>query len=605
MTDTDNVQLLLAYYDEKKTTPVLQNGLADDATSAGEKEKGVEPKFLRGESEDPGSLPIQRWGVVVPDGDLGDRLLAAMDPLIQRRAEQQGNIKPIVYRVPNASLSMDEAMAWREREYQNLHLPPGKRISEEDQPAYLMILGDLHQVPDSVRQVQALDCFIGRVAFSTPTGEPDFARYEAYANKVVRWEKNPTAVRPRAQLAVVRDGTPATEAALYGLIEPALGLSQEDARLGRFPGPPLGSVADVTVPDVDAFLAMTQSAEPTVLLSVSHGSGPPKGGWQSPERKLLLQGSMKFVDGKLAAADLGEQAFLPGGIWFMLACYGAGTPHKSEFRHWLEQLRNAKKYSGNVDAVLEGLPRGDERPFIAALPQQALANPNGPLAFVGHLDLAWTYSFQDLDSGGPRSQPARFTSLLKSLLRRNRIGVALREILRYIGSANTQLGFLYNTAAEYRTETDARRLGHVWMARQDLLGYVLLGDPAVHLPVPGKDEAGKSASPPAVRPATPQVTTSSPTPPPAAASAGLSAMEAMVGGASSLRSRPAEPAAPASPPPSPERLAQIERRILQVLGGQLTADDVAPLLGMTAAQLGELVKAYGDAGRAAVTRKLS
>jgi hypothetical protein len=106
--------------------------------------------------------------------------------------------------------------------------------------------------------------------------------------------------------------------------------------------------------------------------------------------------------------------------WFMFACYGAGTPSGSQFRHWLERLRSEGQFGADIDAVLAGLPKPNDRPFIAALPQAVLANPNGPLAFMGHLDLAWTYGYQDMRGSVAIGQPGRFADFMKSLLANHR-----------------------------------------------------------------------------------------------------------------------------------------------------------------------------------------
>jgi hypothetical protein len=107
-----------------------------------------------------------------------------------------------------------------------------------------------------------------------------------------------------------------------------------------------------------------------------------------------------------------EKPFLPGGIWFAVACFGAGTPAKSAFYSWLRQLREAGQYKESVERVLESLPRDGEKPFLAALPKAALQNPNGPLAFFGHLDLAWSYAFTDPDG---TSRASRVFSALNVL----------------------------------------------------------------------------------------------------------------------------------------------------------------------------------------------
>lgn len=102
---------------------------------------------------------------------------------------------------------------------------------------------------------------------------------------------------------------------------------------------------------------------------------------------------------------------------------------------------------------------------------------------MGHLDLAWSYSFQEWHQGTPRSRPGKFLSLVKSLLKRHRAGVALCELTRYLHNINLEITAIGDRAAATGAKADPALLGHLWMLRQDLMGYVLLGDPAVRLPL--------------------------------------------------------------------------------------------------------------------------
>jgi hypothetical protein len=140
-----------------------------------------------------------------------------------------------------------------------------------------------------------------------------------------------------------------------------------------------------------------------------------------------------------------------------------------------------------IGKVIDALAPADARPFIAALPQAVLGNPDGPLAFMGHLDLAWSYSYEEPTAS--RSRPGRFVSLIKSLMARHRAGVAFRELTRHVNNINQEISNLIDEGTRTGTAPDAARLGHAWMLRQDLLGYVLLGDPAVQLSAMKRDGA--------------------------------------------------------------------------------------------------------------------
>ncbi|AUX45946.1 uncharacterized protein SOCE26_074480 [Sorangium cellulosum] len=74
------------------------------------------------------------------------------------------------------------------------------------------------------------------------------------------------------------------------------------------------------------------------------------------------------------------------------------------------------------------------------------------------------------------------------MVRGSRAGVALGTLLQSYGEANDALMASYQLAASARVEgrpdpTDRIDRAHLWMLRNDLRGYVLLGDPAARLPL--------------------------------------------------------------------------------------------------------------------------
>jgi hypothetical protein len=225
---------------------------------------------------------------------------------------------------------------------------------------------------------------------------------------------------------------------------------------------------------------------PSVLLSLSHGLGPPVHGWKSEQEQRALQGAMDLGKGdSLQAPDVERRPFLPGSIWLYLACFGAGTPATSTYRPWLARLREAGVFPGDPDRVLAALSGPARPPFMAALPQAALSNPDGPLAIVGHVDLAWTGGFMDPEG---RISPSRFVVPLREFVKGRRVGVGMNALLRDIQQLNTELTLLDEQAehaggvSKLPSDQQTRR-ATLWMIRQDLSAYVLLGDPAVRLPL--------------------------------------------------------------------------------------------------------------------------
>ncbi|HEX8537924.1 MAG TPA: helix-turn-helix domain-containing protein, partial [Cystobacter sp.] len=438
-------------------------------------------------------------------------------------------------------------------------------VAEAERPRYLLMLGDLDQLSLEMQQVLGGDGFIGRLAFSQD------AHYEAYVEKVLRWERTPSPSQARALFYTVHDGTRATSVGYQGLITPSLASCRERQELGDFPAREileLGAGADGSV---DRLLEQAASREPSVLFSLSHGLGAPRQGWKSVDAQHRLQGAMSLGAGQtLDASVLASQPFLPGGLWFYLACFGAGTPSRSAFHPWLSRLRDVGQFTGPLDRLLASLPREGERPFVAALPKAVLANPHGPLAVVGHMDLAWSYSFQDPGTTA-KSRPSRFQGLLRSLVSGRRAGVGLNALARFFTDANTELTTLYESQEEAQlagrpNPVDLTQRAHLWMLRQDLAGYVLLGDPAVQLPV-STVKARKEA-----RPASAQEL--------AASLFGMAVT------------------AP-SPLPSAEKMAEA---VLALLTGAESQRAIAERMGVSLKQLRHWEQVYKAAGQAAMER---
>jgi hypothetical protein len=579
MSGPNDLELLLSHDDDG--TPFLDRGLPADAVARNDErpEQRPGPEHLWDEGGDPNDLEAQRWGLVVPEGKAGDRLIELARPLIEARRAAQDGHEVQVFRAP-PELDMAGAAQWRKTVFDR-----GADLAIE-LPRYLLVLGDLFEVPFALQQVLGAGGFVGRLAFSNESG------YEAYIDKILRAERDkPTAREGRSVFFTVPDGTAATASGHRALMQPGLEIARRRKVAGHFPAREIIDLARPEGLSPTELLDAAAQPDPGVLFTISHGAGPPRGGWKSFADQRERQGAMSFgQEGKLTGSDIRARPFLPGGMWFMLACYGAGTPDTSAYRHWLERLQQIGQFGGQADAVLKGLPHGKSPPFVAALPRAALANPDGPLAFIGHIDLAWTYSFEERDGGGsPMARPARFIAILRSLLRGDRVGPAFRELTRFFEQANTELTSLYDRQAQ-GSVLDSARLAHLWMLRQDLAGYVLLGDPAARLPLARQTATERTAI------------------------AAPSAASVLGYGAAPQPAPPAVFPAPAAPPPLPapphavEPIAipmdfeRLEEAIAHVLVGDRGLGEIAEEYGIDRAELRRLANRYRQGGRAALGR---
>lgn len=483
----DHLQLLLAH--AQTCRPTLERGLPGDALEhaprPAKSPRSADALMRDAPDRDPNDLAHQRWGVVAPEGKAGDLMLDAIVPLIRHREHEQGaGVR--IYRVA-PGMSAKDAVRWRDDIYRAEDVP------ETERPRYLMMLGDLHHVSLELQQVMAHSAYVGRVHVGDAGGEPDADGYAAYAAKAVMHaqavENAEQARTSQLLLYAVNDGTMATTIGRVQLVEPCQttleARAREDAAMCDVVRVISDDARDGSPPG--ALLRAADTPRPAILLSVSHGQGAPPAGWGSATRQRAEQGALVLGDGTILDAEtLRSRRFLPGGMWLCVACFGAGTPQTSVFQAWLSSLVNEGWPKSILTPLLASLPGPDDpRPFIAAMPQAALANPHGPLAMISHVDLAWTYSF-----GHPRrrakAMPSRILSVLDTWLRRSRAGVALDALMRFYREANDALMADYQAREDALVDnlsdpTDALERAQHWMLRNDLRGYVLLGDPAARL----------------------------------------------------------------------------------------------------------------------------
>lgn len=548
------MDLLFAHGDDG--SPILDHA-ADPGTAVTQARPVPrrEERFLADITADASDLVRQGWAVVVPEGAEGTRLEALVQKLVGARAEaQQADVLSI--RVP-PGMDAAAATAWKKEVYPALY---GE--DEARRPRYLLILGDLDRVSLDTQQVLAQDGLPGRLACATDDG------YGAYADKVLAWQRTPSHHdRARALFYTVHDDTSATTAGHAKLMQPCHDRCARTARDKARAFPASVEAHGSRTPDPGELLALAAARHPSVLLSMSHGLGPPRRRGWSPAEAREHQGAMSFgAEGALAAHDVASAPFLPGGLWIYFACFGAGTPRASAYHHWLDMLaHHGMADLGPVSATLRGLDAGGG--FVSGLAKAALANPDGPLALLGHIDLAWSYSYEELRVAGEgdarrvtgSNRSLNFFHLMTKLVAGERAGAASLALRLPLGAVAAELTAHYDrckrqgTVADATSE-DALALGNLWMLHQDLLGYALLGDPAVRLPL---------GSP--------------------------SARDASDGNARTL--------------PADGELDRLERAALAIAGGD-SPGVIAAELGVPRSEIAEAAEAYRKAGRAALSALL-
>lgn len=404
---------------------------------------------------DPGKPEQAGWGIVYAPGTKPE-VREALAPLIARR---NGRELPF-----QAGDSPSQFLA---RQKQGLLSP----VNPAKVPLYLLLVGSPEEISFQFQYELDEAYAVGRLWFDDPDG------HDRYVQRLLDSEKaTSTATERRAAFFAPRHpGDESTANMSLELAKPladgldgkllATGVSYQAERL-------LDEAATRT-----ALLNLLESSEhrPALIFAAAHGLAFPK---DNP-RQRTEQGALVCQDWPGPKAWPKDQPIpedlcfgggqvpdtaLDGLIFFAFACYSGGTPRLEDFAHLKKQQPQELS----------------SQPFAARLPQRLLAR--GALAFLGHVERAWDYSYLGLD--GSRDIET-FQATLESILGGEPVGHAFSYLNdRYLAlssqvTASEEHSLLHKLKVKEPVDLD--KLTHLWMAHNDARAYMLFGDPAARL----------------------------------------------------------------------------------------------------------------------------
>lgn len=417
---------------------------------------------------DPNDLAQSGWGIIIgTPGSLTPQVEEALKPLLDLRQGQTEHFQ--VYKE-----GQGHAPGWTASRF--LAAQGGARLADpadpEKVPYYLLIVGSPEQVSYSFQYQLDVQYAVGRIDFGD-----DLDAYANYARNVARVETGGTRPAPNAAFfGVANPDDRATKLSTDHLLLPLY-----ESLKTRYPRWHMDLTQADEATKANLLGLMSRPEPPSLLFTASHGIEFPVD--DPKKRQVPHQGALLCQDWPgpnawrreipqdfyLAGDDLTDEANLLGLIAFFFACYGAGTPLYDEFS------KQAFKERGAIA----------ERPFMAALPRAMLGLPNGALAVIGHIERTWSISFL-----GTRQdeQTTVFESVVAHLLEGYPVGSALEYLNSRHAALSTQLTMALETEgmADFSfgdAAPDPYEIAEMWTANNDARGYIIVGDPAVHLPV--------------------------------------------------------------------------------------------------------------------------
>lgn len=457
------------------TPPMTIERLAEIARSSFASPDEQERKFLRERAKRPGFFrPIggidpkkiseSGWGIIFPR-KCDPAIVDALNPLLDHRQAEAGDL----YRIFQGSDGYATGTGETNVDFlRRFDAPWAGLVQPERMPYYLLLVGGPDEIPFSFQYQLDVNHAVGRLTFD------EVEDYANYARSVVSAETVGVRRSKAMQFfGVCNDGDPATESSSGMLVKP---LVKETSSFNSRKKLGWNVVESLESQATKSLMreSIIRPDGPSFVFTASHGVDFAFG----DARQLPYQGALLCQDWPgpyqwsgeipndffLSGEDIDADADVHGLISFHFACFGAGTPEFDDY------LMDDKKER----------PRIARKSFVGALPKRLLSHPRGgALACVGHIDRAWTFSFESENV----QSIAAFRNATYLLMEGTPIGDAMEGFQMNFAQVATEITRILESdrGKSAAARTDPEELVWPWVQHNDARSYIILGDPAVRL----------------------------------------------------------------------------------------------------------------------------
>ena len=396
------------------------------------------------------NLAVAGWAVMY-GASVSDSIKTNLTPLLDLRKKQVGD--PTLFKILDPPAPKQSASDWLVAHKTSLNVvDPTMGV-----PYYVMIVASPEEISFEFQYDLDLYWGVGRLWLQS---EADFERY---AHSVVDYETGTTVPTARKMVVFSPDyggkDNGAQKILSEGLTTPlakGIGPAQKFAIQSLTGSAATKSGLHNVLSGVDG--------TPAILFTGTHGFCQNADSADLPAQQGALicqeyQGGGASPDKFYAASDLPAAMKTHGMVHFLYACYGVGFPRNDTYNY-------AKK-----------VPIAPA-PMMARLPQALLGHENGALAVLGHIDRAWSCSF-NVDGLPPQDQS--FRDVLTKVMSGYRLGSATDQFNFRWAALTIPLA---DTLQKMQTRRGLeKRAANLWTIRNDARNYILHGDPAIKLRV--------------------------------------------------------------------------------------------------------------------------
>ncbi len=343
-----------------------------------------------------------------------------------------------------------------EKPYEFMEKNGGWDVNLNKIPYYILIAGSLNKIPVELQYLLDVRRSVGRLYFE------DESDYKIYAEKIAKYESKPK--KNILFFAPVHGKNDATFYSKKYLVDPLYQTMKDE-------GYKLKQLSAQSATEEGFFNEVSKTGY-DVIFSASHGMAID----DKFAIQKYIQGSIVCQDGKFHPNIINNNKGIITGfdilnkkvdtkIWFMFACYCAGTMKRSDFSFWVGK---------NISNQLKSYQSREN--IISYLPQKLLASEDGPFSIIAHIDPAWVFSFMDAYQQSARLLP--FKNVLKRIMKGVPVGRAMRGFnTRYAALSVALLNYVIDHL-EKGEKINPLSISNIWVTRQDAQNYIILGDPA-------------------------------------------------------------------------------------------------------------------------------